>query len=519
MELGDPHTAQEVLLKQVRQIVASKAPLGFTDKTLPLIQPAKSFQNANILEEMRPREREVVQEKRPPLVAMRNDSIPSPKPLGPENRMGSDDLLSDENIEKMEKSYSDDEGKKLESDFTGLESQEEMENLSQGRNSTHDDEDDDDHDSFASFLEHETSESMKGEKMLPPSVISSSRNTPISIPTPEKASVPLGKIKHIFDVNSHARLTQLAPREAVERVKTGTKRAPLDLTDANFPKKSKYSRAAPLVPRLQPPKGMNQALHMMRLILQPSFNKELFALVSDYLEIFYQAAGNITNNGSHDRIDEGKVQELVTGMLSEACRALHGEHQEPKLPKMYLVSDTDGHTPMSRQKLIRDKESRPPPQRQSRKPAGERSTSGRQIPDTSNWNPDQITESSKFVLGVRANEAYGYSGYRGKIYYVHPNLFRYNTDNEDRKYLLEHRKLTLQGGRAFLVLYDQIVQIMQTNTYYSDNETVVQEVKMLEDQAFTLPRFILRKVIDLMKDQICKFIQLKSFCGNSTLSL
>ena len=110
MELGDPHTAQEVLLKQVRQIVASKAPLGFTDKTLPLIQPAKSFQNANILEEMRPREREVVQEKRPPLVAMRNDSIPSPKPLGPENRMGSDDLLSDENIEKMEKSYSDDEG-------------------------------------------------------------------------------------------------------------------------------------------------------------------------------------------------------------------------------------------------------------------------------------------------------------------------------------------------------------------------------------------------------------------------
>ena len=54
---------------------------------------------------------------------------------------------------------------------------------------------------------------------------------------------------------------------------------------------------------------------------------------------------------------------------------------------------------------------------------------------------------------------------------------------------------------------------------FSDNETVVQEVKMLEDQAFTLPRFILRKVIDLMKDQICKFIQLKSFCGNSTLSL
>lgn len=40
-----------------------------------------------------------------------SESIPSPQPLKERHRMGSDDLLADENIEKMEKSYSDDESK------------------------------------------------------------------------------------------------------------------------------------------------------------------------------------------------------------------------------------------------------------------------------------------------------------------------------------------------------------------------------------------------------------------------
>ena len=39
----------------------------------------------------------------------RGESVPSPQPLKERHRMGSDDLLADENIEKMEKSYSDDE--------------------------------------------------------------------------------------------------------------------------------------------------------------------------------------------------------------------------------------------------------------------------------------------------------------------------------------------------------------------------------------------------------------------------
>lgn len=39
----------------------------------------------------------------------RVEGVPSPQPLKEKHRMGSDDLLADENIEKMEKSYSDDE--------------------------------------------------------------------------------------------------------------------------------------------------------------------------------------------------------------------------------------------------------------------------------------------------------------------------------------------------------------------------------------------------------------------------
>lgn len=35
------------------------------------------------------------------------------------------------------------------------------------------------------------------------------------------------------------------------------------------------------------------------------------------VQLFYQAAGNVCNNGCHDKLDEGKVQEMVTGMLGD----------------------------------------------------------------------------------------------------------------------------------------------------------------------------------------------------------
>ena len=46
----------------------------------------------------------------------------------------------------------------------------------------------------------------------------------------------------------------------------------------------------------------------------------LFSVV----QLFYQAAGNVCNNGCHDKLDEGKVQEMVTGMLGDvsACMLL-----------------------------------------------------------------------------------------------------------------------------------------------------------------------------------------------------
>ena len=39
------------------------------------------------------------------------------------------------------------------------------------------------------------------------------------------------------------------------------------------------------------------------------------------VQLFYQAAGNVCNNGCHDKMDEGKVQEMVTGMLGDVSAA------------------------------------------------------------------------------------------------------------------------------------------------------------------------------------------------------
>ena len=41
------------------------------------------------------------------------------------------------------------------------------------------------------------------------------------------------------------------------------------------------------------------------------------------VQLFYQAAGNVCNNGCHDKLDEGKVQEMVTGMLGDVSASNH----------------------------------------------------------------------------------------------------------------------------------------------------------------------------------------------------
>ena len=114
--------------------------------------------------------------------------------------------------------------KQEEEELTGLESQEEMDNMSQGDLNSVPDEDDD-HDSFASLLEHETAGfNREDDKASAPT------STPPSVkttPTPGKmhASGTTKPQKRIFTIKDCEHITQPAPQHVVDLIRTGTKRA------------------------------------------------------------------------------------------------------------------------------------------------------------------------------------------------------------------------------------------------------------------------------------------------------
>lgn len=110
-----------------------------------------------------------------------------------------------------------------EEELTGLESQEEMENMSQeDLNSVLDD---DDHDSFASLLEHETAGFIREDDKAsaPPSTPPSVKTTP----TPGKmhASTAAKVQKRIFTIKDCEHISRPAPQNVIDRIKAGTKRA------------------------------------------------------------------------------------------------------------------------------------------------------------------------------------------------------------------------------------------------------------------------------------------------------
>ena len=114
--------------------------------------------------------------------------------------------------------------KQEEEELTGLESQEEMENMSQEDLNSVPDEDDD-HDSFASLLDHETAGFIREDDKAsaPPSTPPSIKTTP----TPGKmhASTAAKAQKRIFTIKDCENITRPAPQHAVELIRTGTKRA------------------------------------------------------------------------------------------------------------------------------------------------------------------------------------------------------------------------------------------------------------------------------------------------------
>ncbi|RWS21821.1 deoxynucleotidyltransferase terminal-interacting protein 1-like protein [Leptotrombidium deliense] len=111
------------------------------------------------------------------------------------------------------------------------------------------------------------------------------------------------------------------------------------------------------------------------------------------------------------------------------------------------------------------------------------------------WDPNRLTSETRFVLGSKANKALGFGATRGRLYTKHATLFRYIGDQEDKQWLHERRLMPLAGGRAYLLIRDDIQNLLDSDEY--KNAPGVNPNDM--GQGFTVPETMLVKMRTVME--------------------
>ncbi|KAM7435575.1 Deoxynucleotidyltransferase terminal-interacting protein 1 [Porites harrisoni] len=97
-------------------------------------------------------------------------------------------------------------------------------------------------------------------------------------------------------------------------------------------------------------------------------------------------------------------------------------------------------------------------------------------------------------MGVKANKALGMAATRGKIYYRHPELFKYSGDSDDKLWLYEQNELPITGGKAFLMIADDIRKLANHEDYRNVVGLNLEEIK-----GFKVPPKMLEKIRNHMR--------------------
>lgn len=110
------------------------------------------------------------------------------------------------------------------------------------------------------------------------------------------------------------------------------------------------------------------------------------------------------------------------------------------------------------------------------------------------WNPDRIVSSTLFIMGARANKVLGYGQNRGRLYVRHPDLMRYSGDQEDKDWLSRHNLLPANGGKAYLMVLEDIKELSSLDEYRNSPNLLLSELK-----GFEAPIFMVNKIRQFME--------------------
>ncbi|KNC23300.1 hypothetical protein FF38_10729 [Lucilia cuprina] len=109
------------------------------------------------------------------------------------------------------------------------------------------------------------------------------------------------------------------------------------------------------------------------------------------------------------------------------------------------------------------------------------------------WNTANISTSTKFVLDVQANQAFGFSAEgKERLASKHPELIRYLPDTEDRDWLTNQRIIPQQNrnSRFLFLIYDEVCHLYQNHDIYKKKVSIDLSLMM----TFTVPDFMIQKM-------------------------
>ncbi|KAI1303650.1 Deoxynucleotidyltransferase terminal-interacting protein 1 [Halotydeus destructor] len=302
-----------------------------------------------------------------------------------------------------------------------------------------------------------------------------------------------------------------------------------------------------------------KSLNVLRVALQRSLNKEIHEVIQKYLDKFFTPAlENIKSTNGPNSVSEHHLQTVCQKILEEAKKMyfvglISRCHSPSNVPTLATVtsaannwdsdnelatgllkvpvrptkrpktdSDSDEAVEMAHSDTVKAVGSSKVKRRRKVTPVVSPATARishhpvKQLADNvrrdgQRWNPSRLVADTKFVLGSKANKALGFGMTRGRLYTKHADLFRYIGDHEDKQWLSEHGLMPPAGGRAYLLIRDDILNLIDTEEYRGMPGVNAESM----GDGFIVPEKMILKMKQLMETQRDKRSSVSPFADDT----
>eukprot|EP00092_Neocalanus_flemingeri_P019429 GFUD01021047.1.p1 GENE.GFUD01021047.1~~GFUD01021047.1.p1 ORF type:complete len:406 (+),score=100.38 GFUD01021047.1:169-1386(+) len=238
----------------------------------------------------------------------------------------------------------------------------------------------------------------------------------------------------------------------------------------------------------------SQTMELLRTILQPDINIKIQILLNEYLESHFKPAfRNMKTNLGEENVHVKVLDEVCANILENAKEVfqtkveLAKKQNRGKSPGQVLKrsSSSASNSPVSKKScVIKSGLGRPNTDLILVNKAGR--PVRREGPK---WEPERLEKDTLFILGSRANKALGFGQTRGRLYIKHPELFKYSGDQTDKEWLAKANLMATTGGKAYLMVLNDILQLAESPEYSSHPKQQPGELV-----GFNVPEWMIEKM-------------------------